>query len=169
MATETHQPHDIRAGAVPTVADAHMTAPHQAPWLDPTTDAFPLVDHRARRRAIAAAEAAPGRYLALADGGETMLVPLDREVTHIGRSFAADVRIEEQQVSRRHAIMVQRRAGVRILDDRSANGTYVNGRRIVESELRDGDVILIGPVALRYVEVSLRAEAARTGARPGPA
>jgi pSer/pThr/pTyr-binding forkhead associated (FHA) protein len=37
----------------------------------------------------------------------------------------------------------------------------VNGRRIIESELRDGDVILIGPVALRYVEVALRAVPAR--------
>jgi pSer/pThr/pTyr-binding forkhead associated (FHA) protein len=35
----------------------------------------------------------------------------------------------------------------------------VNGRRIVESELNDGDVILLGPVVLRYIEVPLRAEA----------
>jgi len=50
---------------------------------------------------------------------------------------------------------------VRLLDDRSSNGTYVNGRRIIESELRDGDVVLIGPVTLRYVEVSLSANSAK--------
>jgi pSer/pThr/pTyr-binding forkhead associated (FHA) protein len=138
-----------------------VTAPHEAPWLNPTPDALPLIDHRARRRAIRSDDAAPGRYLGLTDGEETLLVALDREVTHIGRGFSADLRLEEQRVSRRHAILVQRGARVRLLDDRSANGTYVNGRRIVESELRDGDVILIGPVALHYVEVSLKAEPAR--------
>jgi pSer/pThr/pTyr-binding forkhead associated (FHA) protein len=105
--------------------------------------------------------AAPGRYLALTDGDVTMLVPLDREVTHIGRGFTADLRLEEHRVSRRHAILVQRGARVRLLDDRSANGTFVNGRRIIESELRDGDVVLIGPVALSYVEVALSADPVR--------
>jgi pSer/pThr/pTyr-binding forkhead associated (FHA) protein len=161
MATETQQPPATGTSPALATGDAHETVPHDAPWLDPTNDALPLIDHRARRRAITVDQAAPGRYVALTDGEETMLVALDREVTHIGRGFAADLRLEEQRVSRRHAILVQRGARVRLLDDRSANGTYVNGRRIVESELRDGDVILIGPVALRYVEVALRAVPAR--------
>jgi pSer/pThr/pTyr-binding forkhead associated (FHA) protein len=88
-----------------------------------------------------------------------MLLALDREVTHLGRGFTADLRLEEQRVSRRHAILAQRGASVRLLDDRSANGTFVNGRRIVESDLNDGDVILIGPVVLRYIEVPLIAVA----------
>ena len=157
MATETDQLPETATSPAPATPASQETAPHDAPWLDPTNDALPLIDHRARRRAIAVDQAAPGRYVALTDGEETMLVALDREVTHIGRGFAADLRLEEQRVSRRHAILVQRGARVRLLDDRSANGTYVNGRRIVESELRHGDVILIGPVALRYVEVSLGA------------
>jgi pSer/pThr/pTyr-binding forkhead associated (FHA) protein len=161
MATETEQPPKTGSSLAPATGDPGHTAPHDAPWLDPTNDALPLIDHRARRRAIAVENAAPGRYVALTNGEETMLVALDREVTHIGRGFAADLRLEEQRVSRRHAILVQRGARVRLLDDRSANGTYVNGRRIVESELRDGDVILIGPVALRYVEVALGAVPAR--------
>jgi pSer/pThr/pTyr-binding forkhead associated (FHA) protein len=150
----------MRENVAPTSPDAHETAMLNAPWLDPTTDALPLVDHRARRRAMPVEDAAPGRYLALTDGGVTMLVELEREVTHIGRGYAADLRLEEHRVSRRHAILVQRGARVRLLDDRSANGTFVNGRRIVESELRDGDVVLIGPVELRYVEVSLALEPA---------
>lgn len=152
MTTEIQQP-----PAPAPMPDLQHTAPHEAPWLDPTADALPLVDHRTRRRAIAIEQAPAGRYLALAAGAETMLVALDHEVTHIGRGFTADVRLEEQRVSRHHAILVQRGARVRLLDDRSANGTYVNGRRIVEAELRDGDVILVGPVTLRYVEVALRA------------
>jgi hypothetical protein len=160
MATQTQVPYTQDMPATPP-ADPHETAILEAPWLDPVTDALPLVDHRARRRAMPVELAAPGRYLALTDGDVTMLVELDREVTHIGRGFTADLRLEEHQVSRRHAILVQRGARVRLLDDRSANGTFVNGRRIIESELRDGDVVLIGPVALRYVEVSLTAQSSR--------
>lgn len=137
--------------------DLGHTAPHDAPWLDPIADSLLLLDHRTRRHALAPEHAAPGRYLAFSQGAKTMLVALEGEVTHIGRGFAADVRLEEHRVSRRHAILVQRGARVRLLDDRSANGTYVNGRRIVETDLQDGDVILIGAVATRYLEVPLRA------------
>jgi pSer/pThr/pTyr-binding forkhead associated (FHA) protein len=39
-----------------------------------------------------------------------------------------------------------------VLDDRSANGTYVNGRRVAEEALADGDVIALGGVVLTYRE-----------------
>jgi pSer/pThr/pTyr-binding forkhead associated (FHA) protein len=63
------------------------------------------------------------------------------------------VRLEDQSVSRRHAIITRRLNTTRILDDRSSNGTYVNGRRISEEQLRDGDVIVLGRVILGYLEV----------------
>jgi len=56
-------------------------------------------------------------------------------------------------VSRRHAILVPRPGGARILDDRSANGTFVNGRRIQQADLCDGDVIVVGRVVLRYLDL----------------
>ena len=39
-------------------------------------------------------------------------------------------------------------------DDRSANGTYVNGRRVTDAELSDGDVIVLGRVVLSYLEIA---------------
>jgi pSer/pThr/pTyr-binding forkhead associated (FHA) protein len=41
-----------------------------------------------------------------------------------------------------------------ILDDRSRNGVHVNGTRVSESDLRDGDTIVCGSVALRFLERS---------------
>jgi pSer/pThr/pTyr-binding forkhead associated (FHA) protein len=41
---------------------------------------------------------------------------------------------------------------VRVLDDRSANGTRVNGECVTGAELSDGDVILVGRVVLTYRE-----------------
>jgi hypothetical protein len=154
MATQISPPPYSPVAPAPAAPDPHATEPLETPWLEPAGDALRLSDYRARRRAIAPEGAAPGRYLELSDGEASSLLPLEREVTHIGRGFTADLRLEDHRVSRTHAILVQRGATVRVLDDRSANGTFVNGRRIAESELQDGDVILIGPVVLRYVEIS---------------
>ncbi|ADB48583.1 FHA domain-containing protein [Conexibacter woesei] len=105
-------------------------------------------------RVEAVAHPAPGRYFAMEEGGSERLLPLDRTITHLGRGFTADIQLEDVSVSRRHAIVTQRRGAVRILDDRSSNGTFVNGRRIQEAELHDGDVVVIGRVVLQYVDVA---------------
>ena len=72
-------------------------------------------------------------------------MPVSREWTRIGRSLAADVRFDDATVSRRHALIVAQADGVRVLDDRSLNGVYVNGRRVEWSPLTDGDEIVVGP------------------------
>jgi pSer/pThr/pTyr-binding forkhead associated (FHA) protein len=96
---------------------------------------------------------APGRHLLVEQGGDERRLALTRQVTHLGRGFAATLQLEDPGVSRRHAIVVQRRGSVRILDDRSANGTWVNGRRIFEQELHDGDVIVMGRAVIVYREL----------------
>ncbi len=95
---------------------------------------------------------APGRYLAVEDDGGQRLLELTRPITHIGRGFAATLQLEDKSVSRRHAIVIQRRGAVRVLDDRSLNGVVVNGRRVAEAQLNDGDVIVLGRVVLVYRE-----------------
>jgi pSer/pThr/pTyr-binding forkhead associated (FHA) protein len=66
---------------------------------------------------------------------------------------SCEVRIEEHRVSRSHAIVVRYGRYARVLDNRSANGTYVNGRRVVATNLSNGDVITVGPVVMQYLEV----------------
>jgi len=84
---------------------------------------------------------------------ESLLLPISDGVMHIGRGLSADLHLDENSVSRRHAMLVQRPAGPRLLDDRSSNGTFVNGRRIVQADLLPGDVIVLGRVVLRYLEI----------------
>ena len=93
----------------------------------------------------------PGDYLAFEDEGEIRLVALDREWTRIGRSLAADVRFDDPTVSRRHALIVRQPDGVRVLDDRSLNGVFVNGERIEWRALRDEDEIVIGRYRLSFL------------------
>lgn len=116
-------------------------------------DPIACLDERARRRATPARPATPGRFIEVQGPSETLLIGLARGVTHIGRGLAANLRLDDASVSRRHAILLNRRSGVRLLDDRSSNGTYVNGRRIVEAELSDGDVVVLGRIVLRYLVV----------------
>ncbi|MBS1869977.1 MAG: FHA domain-containing protein [Actinobacteria bacterium] len=128
--------------------------------LDPATRSGSTEQLEAIDRPLAEAGApsgplAPGRYLLVEEGGSVRAVALTRQVTHLGRGFAATLQLEDAGVSRRHAIVVQRRGGVRVLDDRSANGTWVNGRRVLEAELRDGDAIMLGRTVLVYRERSV--------------
>lgn len=103
---------------------------------------------RARRLADTA-----GEYLALEEGGEIRLVPLTREWTRIGRSLAADLRFDDPTVSRRHALLVRQADGVRVLDDRSLNGVFVNGERVDWRVVADGDEILVGRYRLSFLQV----------------
>jgi FHA domain len=119
-------------------------------------DSFALLDHRTRERAIPAAGAPPGRYLSFEHGAATCLIALERPITHIGRGLVADVRLEDSHVSRRHAIVAVRGQGARVLDDRSANGTYVNGRAVTVAPLSDGDVLRFGRAVFRYTEIAPR-------------
>jgi len=95
----------------------------------------------------------PGRYIQVQGSEEALLIPLDTEVMHIGRGLAADLHLDASSVSRRHSILISRPSGARILDDRSFNGTFVNGRRVEQADLKSGDVIVLGQVQLRYLEL----------------
>src|SRR3954449_979706 len=114
----------------------------------------PSAEERAAFVATARQELpAPGQYLAYEDAGRTRVVPLEKEWTRVGRSLAADVRFDDPTVSRRHALIVRQPDGVRVLDDRSLNGVFVNGERVDWRGLRDGDEILVGRYRLSFLEV----------------
>ncbi len=122
-------------------------------------DALQMLDHRTRERTVLQEVAPPGRYLGLEHHGRHHLIALDRPIIHIGRGLIADVRLEDTHVSRRHAIVALRGEGpgsVRVLDDRSSGGTFVNGRVVESARLTDGDIIRIGRVAMRYTEIAPR-------------
>jgi hypothetical protein len=95
----------------------------------------------------------PGDYLCYEDGDRLVTVALSGEWTRIGRSLAADVRFDDPTVSRRHALLVRAPDGVRVLDDRSLNGVFVNGQRVEWSTLAHGDEILVGRYRLHFARL----------------
>jgi hypothetical protein len=115
-------------------------------------DAIDCLDERTLSRATESEPTGPGRYIEVRGMQRTVMLPIGEDVIHIGRGLAADLHLDEKSVSRRHAILVPLATGARILDDRSSNGTFVNGRRIQQADLSSGDVIVVGRVVLRYLE-----------------
>lgn len=133
-------------------------AEHETSVLSPgeavVVDSLSLLDHRTRAQMVPRKDAAPGRYLSIEDEQGAHLLPLTRPITHIGRGLVADVRFEDSHVSRRHAIVAVRGSAVRILDDRSTGGTFVNGQRVSMAELSDGDVVRVGRAVFRYTVIA---------------
>src|SRR5664279_4004858 len=107
----------------------------------------------------------PGQYLAYREANEGVVAfGLRREWTRIGRSLAADIRFDDPTVSRRHALIVRQPDGLRVLDDRSLNGVFVNGERVEGRPLADGDEIIIGRYRLSFLVVTPEPSAGAGGA-----
>jgi pSer/pThr/pTyr-binding forkhead associated (FHA) protein len=118
------------------------------------TRSRPRVSDRVRRNAALTAEQlAPGRYLAIEDGGDVVVIAVGEGALRLGRGIAADVVLEDRSVSRRHAVITCRGGEVVLLDDRSLNGVHVNGERVGQATLRDGDAIALGDVQMRFLVV----------------
>jgi FHA domain/Zinc-ribbon containing domain len=95
---------------------------------------------------------ADGDYLVFKDASRVSVLPLTREWTKIGRSLTADIRLDDPTVSRRHALVCRQSEGVRVLDDRSLNGVFLNGDRTEWGPLKDGDELIIGRYHLYFLE-----------------
>ena len=81
-----------------------------------------------------------------------MTLPLPENMVRFGRGRDADVRLDDEGVSRLHAAIRKNEDGAyEIFDLESRNGTVVSGRHTKRALLRDGDIIQLGPrVAFRF-------------------
>jgi len=78
--------------------------------------------------------------------GERRDFPLESERTLIGRKNDCDIRIPVTEVSRHHAEFLLKDDKVTVRDMGSANGTFVNNKRVKSAALAPGDHVIIGPV-----------------------
>jgi hypothetical protein len=75
---------------------------------------------------------------------------LDKRRSVLGRSRDADVQIEDANVSRRHAEVVQEGSAFWVVDLGSTNGTEVNGRRVQRAKLDEGTSFTIGETTITF-------------------
>ncbi|MGB8390290.1 ATP-binding cassette domain-containing protein [Mycobacterium sp.] len=86
----------------------------------------------------------------------------------IGRANDNDIVIPEVLASRHHATLIPTPNGTEIHDNRSINGTFVNGVRVDSALLRDGDVVTIGNIDLVFAGGTLaRRDETATATRTG--
>ncbi len=71
----------------------------------------------------------------------------------LGSTESNDLILPVPEVSRRHAVVHVGEDGVTVEDLGSKNGTFVNGQRVTQARLREGDLICFGIVVLRLVAV----------------
>jgi FOG: FHA domain len=108
-----------------------------APSAPVTPDWLPAARHSLTRA---------GHHLVFRDENDsTQTFTIERGWTRIGRSMAADLCLDDPSVSHRHALIVAEPGkALRVLDDRSLNGVFVNGRPIEWGPLHDGDELRVG-------------------------
>ena len=88
-------------------------------------------------------------------------IDLDRLPFTMGRNESCDYQILSSRVSREHAEIVREEGLLRVRDLHSTNGTFVNGQRIEEHRLADGDLVVIADVHFSF-RTNRDAEARKT-------
>jgi hypothetical protein len=87
------------------------------------------------------------------EGRPTVQLPSGDTLLRIGRQDDNDVVIPDDSVHRHHALVHRTPDAHYVIVDlsgRAGNGVLVNGERLAESRLHDGDRILLGEVAMKF-------------------
>lgn len=84
------------------------------------------------------------------DSGVPHRIGLDSWPFRIGRCATANYVIYSRQVSKEHAEIVHHEDGFKVRDLGSTNGTYVNGVKVQEAELANGDILHIAHFEFRF-------------------
>jgi predicted component of type VI protein secretion system len=93
-------------------------------------------------------------------GGAALDLRAERVV--LGRDPGVDIVLNDPSVSRRHAVIERRGVFWVVLDQQSANGTWLDDRRVTEAALQGGQRLRLGAVAFTVA-------GGEKAARPGPA
>ena len=81
---------------------------------------------------------------------QELCVPITESGAGIGRDAGNAVQLSLPEVSKRHAALQHTPKGWSVLDLDSRNGLFVNGRKVREAMLQDGDRMMIGPYTLVF-------------------
>ncbi|HZO13669.1 MAG TPA: GGDEF domain-containing protein [Polyangiaceae bacterium] len=88
-------------------------------------------------------------YLIVLAGSDVgKMFKLEDGETVLGRSHRADIKLDDDSISRMHAKLVLSENDVHVEDLNSSNGTAVNGERVAFQQLRDGDKIRLGETTI---------------------
>jgi transcriptional regulator with GAF, ATPase, and Fis domain len=105
-------------------------------------------------------------YVIVKELGAERTQPLTEAEILIGRSRQNHIKLVTEQASRQHCRLLKTDRTYRLIDGGSSNGTYVNGMRVGEKDLTEGDSISVGNAVVVFHE----GEPAKAGFKlPDPA
>jgi phosphoserine phosphatase RsbU/P len=85
--------------------------------------------------------------LCYSDSDGQQRIPLEREVTSIGRSPNQSIVMGDPYVSRRHAAILREGNSYMVVDQQSTHGTFLNGVRVYRAALKPGDLLQLGSLS----------------------
>jgi hypothetical protein len=167
------------ARAIPNLDREKRIVATPAPVAPPSVTAASPAARPAPAPAPAAADAADGATVMLATAALVVEDPAGTKdypltvLNGIGRSEENRICVSNAGISRKHAVITAVAGGFQIKDLGSQNGTFVNGQRVTEKRLAEGDTIDVGSVKFvfrtpwpaRARAAAARGEAATQGKR----
>ena len=90
------------------------------------------------------------RLVVYQEGRVDLSFPVSEAGARIGRDSDNHVQLVSPDVSKHHATLVHTGNGWHLRDAGSRNGTFVNGRRVQDAFLHNGDRITVGPYELVF-------------------
>ncbi len=107
----------------------------------------------------------PAQLVSLGEGPSILI---DKPILLLGRHPECDIQIESRKISRRHCCIAQIHDYLVVRDLDSTNGIRVNGVRVIEGVLHDGDEVTIGGSRYKVTWDDAPGMAAAKGQRPRP-
>ena len=95
----------------------------------------------------------PEPQLILTCQGKTLRrINANKPRTLIGRNELCDIDIVHEWISRQHAVIIRKDKSSVIVDLKSRNGTFINGKRVKQHVLINNDIIFLGDHRLKFVD-----------------
>lgn len=143
----THQPRVTRAMLKDVGSRLHLRYDPSAWDRQPSDEVLPDTVRTSEHKALKINAA---RLLVSSGGRPVAEISLNRPRMVLGRDLSCDISLNSSFVSRYQNLFMETSEGWMLIDLNSTNGCFVNGRKIIEHRLRDGDLISVGHHEIRF-------------------
>jgi hypothetical protein len=138
---------DVKSPAAPAAVSVEFHSGIRS--RSPEDDTKEIVSRKAVQYLGKGPRVTVSRLILLKDGTETSF-PLTRDTYTIGRHRNNDIVISDPKVSSFHARIDRTSEGFVLVDLKSRNGSFVNGKRMEQGPLKTGDEVRMGTARLVY-------------------